>query len=116
MIKKKNLPQKRQVFFKIGTLGKIEPYPKVQQMYALSLENLMSDFLRSGELDGGGSLVFIIKHDIRSSPDIKPAFARVAFANPILGIVLLSMMGCTTAPREDPAATMVMTIFRRRRK
>ena len=64
----------------------------------------------------GGTRKRIIGHAMSSSPATNPAFARAATAKPRRGSVLLSMIGCTTAPREEPAATSVIASARRRWK
>lgn len=63
-----------------------------------------------------GSLVRINKHDMSSIPEINPALARAALANPIRLKRLLSIIGWIMEPRDEPEATTVMAKLRRLRK
>lgn len=65
----------------------------------------------------GGNLGLIKKHDMNSKPLMRPALALTPLANPRRSLrVLFSMMGCTTAPRQAPDATKVITSARRLKK
>jgi hypothetical protein len=88
-------------------------YPIDATTRGLSRENFLTTFVISGMSFGGGSLVLMSKHAMIYNPVISPAFALVALANPIFPRVLLSIIGWTTLPRDDPAATKVMTELRR---
>jgi hypothetical protein len=66
---------------------------------------------------GGGNLVRVMMQEIKSNPEINPALARVPFAKPSEPlIVLLSIIGCKNAPKDDPDATIVMARALRSRK
>lgn len=81
----------------------------------MSLANLRAAFHIFTAWSEGRSLVRVNKHAINSRPEIMPAFARAAVANPTDGLLrrLLSIMGWTTAPREEPVATIVIARARR---
>lgn len=90
-------------------------HPNVVKTNGVSLANLRAAAHKSIVFFGGSSLVRINKHEMRSSPAIMPAFARAAVAKPKEGLLsmLLSMIGCTIAPNDDPDATIVIASARR---
>lgn len=78
-------------------------------MKAQSRENFLSDAPSGVMFSGGGSRVRMRRQAMKSSPEIRPAFARVEFANPRGPLmVLFNIIGWITAPRDAPDATMVI--------
>ncbi len=84
--------------------------------YGTSFENLTIACLKPMGDAFVGRRVRMSEHAMSNIPEIKPAFARAAFANPMREKRLLSMIGWMMEPREDPDATMVMASARRLRK
>lgn len=89
-------------------------YPNPQHIYALSFENFIRAFFRSGVVAGGGNRVRIVRHEVSKRLAMRPALARVALGNPMFSSVLLSIIGWTTAPIDAPDVTSIMTKLRRR--
>jgi len=63
----------------------------------------------------GGSRLLIVRHAIDISPRKRNETARTAHPNPTRSISFDSMMGRTTPPKEDPAATMPTAMARCRK-
>jgi hypothetical protein len=76
--------------------------------YTLSLPHFFRDFQVEVELLVIGNLGFIKRQETSKIPEIIPAFARVAFLNPIEWMRLLTMIVFMIAPIGEPLATMVM--------
>jgi hypothetical protein len=85
----------------------------VVRTYVLSRANRRKDCQNGRWVWEGGSRGRIRRHAMMRRPLTRLALARTAFPKPRVLRVLLSMMGWTTAPREEPDATMAMASARR---